>query len=295
MSGNPSKTQAHPVLSLLLGALIISFSGIWVKISEVPSLTSAFYRVFFGFLFLFLFTFFQKTSFLPSKKQLFYILLCGLAFAVDLVCWHAAIGFIGPGLATILGNFQVLILTFIGIIFLQEKINSLFLLSLPLAMLGLFLIVGPDWSTFNANYKYGIYLGLATAGCYAFFLLLLRKLLVMGEKEPFHLPLMHVSFVCAIILAMIMIFQNVSFSIPSATGISALLALGLFSQVIGWILISNAMPHIQASLTGFILLLQPALAFIWDVLFFDRTTDSYSWAGVIISLSAIYMGGRSRK
>ena len=69
----------------------------------------------------------------------------------------------------------------------------------------------------------------------------------------------------------------------------ALLALGLFSQCVGWILITNALPNLRTSLSGLILLLQPALAFVWDVLFFQRATDLSNWVGVIIVLGAIYL------
>jgi drug/metabolite transporter (DMT)-like permease len=37
-------------------------------------------------------------------------------------------------------------------------------------------------------------------------------------------------------------------------------------------------------------LLQPALAFVWDVLFFQRPTTLINWLGVLIALVAIYMG-----
>ena len=37
----------HPdILQVLSGAFLISFSGIWVKLADVPPSTSAFYRVF---------------------------------------------------------------------------------------------------------------------------------------------------------------------------------------------------------------------------------------------------------
>ena len=81
-----------------------------------------------------------------------------------------------------------------------------------------------------------------------------------------------------------------TFKIPDIQTFFALMALGLFSQVIGWILITNALPKIQASLFGFILLLQPALAFVWDVLFFQRPTSLINWIGVFIVLIAIYCG-----
>ena len=68
------------------------------------------------------------------------------------------------------------------------------------------------------------------------------------------------------------------------------LALGLLSHTVGWLLITNALPKIRASFSGLILLLQPALAFVWDVFFFHRPTTMLNWLGVLIALAAIYMG-----
>ncbi len=81
-----------------------------------------------------------------------------------------------------------------------------------------------------------------------------------------------------------------SFRIPDLQSLLVLLAMGLFSQSTGWILITNALPHIRASLSGLILLLQPALAFAWDVLFFQRPTNRLNWIGVCVVLLAIYFG-----
>ena len=62
------------------------------------------------------------------------------------------------------------------------------------------------------------------------------------------------------------------------------------SQVVGWLLITNALPGIRASLSGLILLLQPALAFVWDVLLFQRPTTAVNWLGVGLTMAAIYLG-----
>jgi drug/metabolite transporter (DMT)-like permease len=74
----------------------------------------------------------------------------------------------------------------------------------------------------------------------------------------------------------------------------SLAALGLLSHALGWFLIANALPETHASLSGLILLFQPSLAFVWDVLFFQRPTSLVNWLGVLIALAAIYLG-MSRK
>jgi len=80
------------------------------------------------------------------------------------------------------------------------------------------------------------------------------------------------------------------FQIPDIRTLWALLALGLGSQVIGWLLITNALPNVRASLSGLVLLLQPAGAFLWDVVLFQRSTTMLNWLGVVLTLVAIYLG-----
>ncbi len=283
-------TTKNPVLAVLIGAFFISFSGVWVKFAHVAPTVSAFYRVLFGFLFLLAASLWKHDIKPLTSVQTFLVTACGLLFALDLFCWHGSIIHIGPGLATIIGNFQVFILTLVGILFFREKIKLRFLFSIPLAFLGLFLIVGINWNALGAGYQNGLYLGLATAFFYSGFLLTLRRL--QAEKGYFSLFyfLMLVSLASSIFLGLEIFRRGTSFLIPDTKSWMSLICLGLFSQTIGWVLIANALPKIRASHAGLILLLQPALAFIWDVLIFNRQTDMINWLGAFIVLLAIYMG-----
>lgn len=278
------------IIQVLAGAFLISFSGVWVKIAQVPPTTSAFYRVFFGFLFLLAATLRQREYMKITTGRMLLVTACGLLFALDLFCWHASIRFIGPGLATILGNFQVFVLAAVGMLVLGERLRLRFLVAIPLALSGLFLVVGIDWASLSPDYKTGVYLGLLTAVCYSGFLLILRKIQSDGEHYSFFFALMLISLTCSIFLGLRMLIAGDSFAIPDPISLLSLVNLGLFSQTVGWALIANAMPKIRTSFTGMILLLQPALAFVWDVLFFARPTDLVNWTGVVLTLAAIYMG-----
>lgn len=284
-----TKLRRSPVFQLLCGAFLISFSGIFVKIADVPPSTSAFYRVFFGSVFLVIAVIWFKDFKKLRPVELFIIFFCGFVFALDLFFWHESIMFIGPGLATLLGNFQVFLLAATGILFFGEKVRPRFFGAIPLAIIGLLLIVGIHWNTLGSDYKTGIYFGLLTAVCYTIFLLTLRKI-QSEENHSIFSSLMIVSLSCAVFLGIKMHYAGDSFAIPNFKSLLSLLGLGLFSQTIGWVLIANALPRIRASFTGLILLLQPALAFIWDVLIFDRPTDLLNWTGVALTLAAIYMG-----
>ena len=281
--------QYTPIFYVLCGAFLISFSGILVKFAHVSPTASGFYRVAFGTVFLFLGVLLKREFKTPSTRQLLLIAFCGLSFALDLFYWHESIMYIGPGLATLIGNFQVFLLAGVGIIFLGEQSRMRFIFAIPLALWGLFLIVGGNWTSLPDDYKTGLYFALLTALCYTFFLITLRK--IQEERgQSFFLLIMLVSLATAIFLGLKMVYTGDSFTIPDTQSVFALLGLGLFSQSIGWVIIATAMPKIPASLTGLTLLLQPTLAFIWDVLIFSRPTDLTNWFGVFITLIAIYMG-----
>jgi drug/metabolite transporter (DMT)-like permease len=278
-----------PIFQVLCGAFLISFSGIFVKLADVSPTSSGFYRVFFGSAFLLCATIWYKDYKKLTPAELLLIIFCGFVFALDLFFWHESIMYIGPGLATLLGNFQVFLLAATGIFFFGEKGRPRFFAAIPLAITGLLLIVGLNWNNLENDYKIGIYFGLLTAVCYTAFLLSLRKI-QSNERHSQFSSLMIVSISCALFLGIKMLHTGDSFVIPNSKSLLALLGLGLFSQTIGWVLIANAMPKIRASFTGLILLLQPSLAFIWDVLFFSRPTNTLNWIGVFLTLTAIYMG-----
>jgi len=277
-------------LHLTAGAVMISFSGVWVKVAHVPPTVSAFYRALFGGIFLLTAACRQKEIARQGWQRLRLVLLCGILLTLDLFLWHKSILYVGPGLATILGNFQVFLLAGLGVMFMGEKVSARFFLAIIMAILGLFLVVGIQWNQLESEYKTGVYLGLATAVAYTAFLLALRKL-QSGQTETITFYSMTlVSFTTAFFLGIEAGYSGDAFIIPDIQSWSALVLLGLTTQAIGWVLISNALPRIRASLAGLILLLQPSLAFVWDVLLFQRETSPVNWIGVIMAITAIYLG-----
>ncbi|MBU0969877.1 MAG: DMT family transporter [Proteobacteria bacterium] len=292
----------NPMPVLITGAILISFSGVFVKTSQVHPLVSAFYRVFFGCLFL-TWACWIKKEFKPKhlKKNLLAI-LCGLVFSLDLFCWHMSIQYVGPGLATILGNCQVFVLAMVGWLVFKERLGTWFVFSVPLAFLGLFMVIGLEVNQLSPDYILGLGYGLLTAVCYSIFLLLLRHVqsddsTTKGSGGAVFYYQVVLTAACSFFLGAAVIFFGHSFSIPTEISLFSLLGLGFLSQAFAWGMISNSLPGVPASRAGLILLLQPALSFVWDVLFFNRQTGIEGWAGVIMVLTAIYLGmaGRAKK
>jgi drug/metabolite transporter (DMT)-like permease len=98
------------------------------------------------------------------------------------------------------------------------------------------------------------------------------------------------SLLSALLLLLWGLAEGDSFALVTLRNWSVLLALGFFGQVLAWLLMVRAMPQLPASLVGLLLLLQPALAVVLDVLLFRRATSGGEWLGLELALAGILLG-----
>ncbi len=274
---------------------MISFSPVWVKLVSVSPTTSGFYRVFFGGIALTLFLIFTRQQLNLSKRVWLILLLSCVFFALDLWFWHRSINYVGPGLATLLANFQVFFMMLAGVLMLGQRPRSIQIVAVPLALVGLGMIVGFDWQSLPANYRLGVVFGLLTAVAYAGYMLTMRSAR-MDAAHP--LPTREVAIVSigsAMILGLSAMIEGVSLAIPTLSDATWLLAYGLLSHCLGLLLIASSLPRVSTTEAGLALLLQPTLSFVWDVAFFARPMAAMELAGAAIALGAIYLGSRARR
>ena len=282
----------NPTLRLFIGAALISLSPVWVKLVDVSPTTSGFYRVLIGGAALAVYLVASGQRLALTRRTWQILLLASVFFALDLWFWHRSINYIGPGLATLLGNFQVFIMTAVGIVVLREMPRPVQLLAIPLALFGLALIVGLDWSSLPADYRLGVIFGLLTAVCYAGYLLSLRR---SRQDSKHRLPSREVaviSLVTAAILGASALVEGESLAIATLDDAVWLVCYGILSHCIGWMFIASSLPHVSTTEAGLALLLQPTLSFVWDVLIFARPMTATELAGAAIALVAIYLGSR---
>lgn len=295
MSAAPSPLPAaldrrSPVTAMLLGAVMISTTSVFVRLAEVAPTISAFYRMLLGGLMLLFLLRAVGAPWRPRWAVLWALSLPAAAFAIDLMLWHRSILIVGPGLATLLGNLQVFFMALAGWMLYRERLSPRFVAGVLLAFGGLWLLVGRSWQDLGGDYRLGVWLGVATALAYAVYMLSFRGIQrQVGAASPMYL-LCWCSLLCALMLGGAGLAEGQSFAIPDLRSALALLGLALFGQVLGWLLISQAMPRLDASMVGLLLLLQPLLAFGMDVVLFERATDALDWVGVALSALGIFIG-----
>jgi drug/metabolite transporter (DMT)-like permease len=280
---------------LLFGAVIISFSAVFVKLAGVPPAVSAFYRMFFGGLTLLVLLGATGNLSAARRALAWPALACAVFFSADLLCWHASINHIGPGLATLVGNFQVFLVTIVAAATARRVPRAGFLAGMAVAMVGLYLVVGRGFAGQTPEFRLGVGYGLATAVFYGLFILTLKKAVTdQGRAGPMA-AMAVLSLAGSALLGPVAVLGGDSLALPTAVSLSSLLALGIIGQGIGWLAISQGLAGARPALAGLVLLLQPTLSYVWDVLFFGKATGPVELFGVALALGGIYIGSTRRE
>lgn len=286
--------------AMALGAALISTSAVFVKWVGIGPTASAFWRMGLASVLLLAWVVRPKVraGWKPDARVFGLLAIAALFFATDLWMWHRSILYVGVGLATLLGNFQVFALAGYGAFVLGERGGWRLWTGLLMAIFGLALLLAPGWEGFDARFRTGIAFGLGTAVAYAGFLIAFRaaqgrRAQVSNEALLWWLCVFSAALLLALTLA-----GGESLQPQGARDWSALLAYALIAQVFGWLVIGRVMPKLPAGVLGLCLLLQPLLSYAWDALLFGTRLGPVEMLGLALSLAGIFLGlvrGQGRK
>ena len=277
-----------PVLVALIGALCIAWSGPLVALAAVPPSTAAVGRCLLALPLLALLARREDRRHGPLPWRTRQVAsLAGVFFACDLVLWHHVIELVGAGLATVLGNLQVLVVAAVAWWLLGERPSRGLLASLPILLLGVALIAGLlGGRTFGQDPRLGVMLGLATSVAYALFLLVLRQ----GGRDLRRLagPLLWATGAAAVSAALFGLVLD-ELIVPDLESLGWLLLLALSAQVLGWLLISSSLPRLPAALTAVLLLVQPLGALVISTVVLSEQPAPVQYLGACLILAGVVL------
>jgi drug/metabolite transporter (DMT)-like permease len=278
MTGN----DRRPLLLAGLGAACISASAVLVKLADTGTATTAFFRCFLALPLLVALAAGEQRRHGPRRAGARGAAFgAGLFLAVDLVLWNHAIAEVGAGIATVLGNLQILFVALTAWVLLRERPERRFLIALPVVMAGVVMVSGlAGGATGGIHPLAGIGYGIGTSLAYAAFLLIMRR--ASGGTPHVAGPLAEATAGAALgSLVLGAVFGGLQLHIPWPS-FWWLLLLSVTSQTIGWLLITSSLPRLPAAISSLILLLQPAAAMVLAAAVLAERPSLVQVAGAVV-------------
>ena len=281
------------MLVALAGAVAISFSPVFYVYSDTNPSTGAFFRMLYALPALALLAFLVRKADTRSSRTRWTAFGAGLILAPDMLSYHSSMIFIGIGIATLIGNSQVIIVTLASWKLFGEKPNPAILLSLPVVIIGLALISGiADPEPYGEDPVKGVVFGMMAAFFYSSFLILFRY--SNRELAPSFSVQLDATAGAALGLLVLGLLPLSSIAIeplelqPTWPGHGWLIVLALLCQVAGWLAIAHALPRLPAAHTSFAVLLQPILTLVWGYVILHQEGHSQNQViGIFLVLAAI--------
>ena len=280
--------KINPFFILIIGAIAIAFSPIFVRFSDVDPIMTAFYRIFISlpfFLFFSSFNIIEKVKFPEFNNSYVIFLVSGIFFALDLICWHWSIKLTTVSKATFLSNLAPIVVIIFSLIFLKERFSKFFYLAVLLSMVGMLMLLGESFK-FNKSQFIGDLLGVLTAVWYGSYIITISQL----RKKYNSTSIMFLSgIVTAIILLIVSILFEQSLIPQSLFTITIIFLLGFICQFMGQSFITYSLAYLSASLSSLCLLIQPIAATVLAYFFFEEKLTTIQFFGSALILIGIYI------
>ena len=276
-------------LCLLAGGCAIAFAPIFVRLSDTGPVASAFWRTALAAPLLWAWLARPSAGERPVAISRGALVAAGLFFAADLGVWHWSIVYTSVANSTLLANLAPIFVTLAGWLFWRRSATRVFLAGMVIAIVGMFVLVGPNFSTGGTRLA-GDALGALTAVFYAGYMLAIKS---ARDAKASTVRLMAYSTTITAIALLPVAYLSPQPMLPAhASGWWVLLALAVVSQILGQGLIAYAFAHLPASLSSVSLLIQPVMATLFAWILFHEPVGAAQFVGGAVVLAGIWLAKR---
>ncbi len=289
---NPLRTRA--LVTLFVGAAAIALAPIFVRVSEIGPVETAFYRMFLSLPVLAVWVGLdtrrphavRKTL---QRRDIVLLVLAGVFFTGDLALWHWSIRLTTIANATLFANFAPIFVTLGSFFLFGQRFSRTFLFGLVLAIVGVATLVGVSAGT-SRTFLIGDALGIGTAVFYAAYIMTISRLRAGGLATS--VIMLWSGVAAALSLFPLALLAGGPLIPPTLAGWAILVGLAIISHAGGQSLIAYALAHLPAAFSSVGLLVQPVIATMIAWGLFAEAVTGLRAVGIGVVLAGIFFAHR---
>jgi len=278
------RREGTALAALVVGAIAMGASPLFVRMADVGPFASAFWRTALALPFLAVWAAMEPKAQQPPLNNRS-VWLSGLMFAGDLFFWHLAILATTVANATFLATTAPLFVVIGAWFLLGERIERRGIAGLMLCLAGGIALVGHSYG-FAPERLTGDLYGIVTALFFAGYMLALRA----ARRD---IGAGTLSFVSAAITTAVLFIVALALEprlLPqSMQGWTVLIALALISQVAGQGLLAFALGTLPAPFSSLVIFLEAVAAALLAYVVLHEALAVMQWAGGVLILAGIFI------
>ena len=273
-AAGPRAPVAWVLSALIMGALFAGASTLFVRLSDLGPVSSAFYRAFLALPVLWLAMGWETraAASVPPRAlgrgEYGLLALAGLFFAGDLFFWHLAIMNTAVANATLLATLSPVYVTAILFVLFGDRVRPLFLGGTALAVAGAGLLMGDSFA-FRPDRLLGDVYGLITGLFLAGYMVTVGRLRQTAGIGTGTLMFWSTLVTAATLLPLALALEDRMLA-ATVFGWAMLAALALVSHVAGQGLVAFAMAHLPTAFASVGLIMEVVAAAVLGWLFLNE-------------------------
>ncbi len=284
-----SASNRKALLVLILGASVLSLSGVLVRLTHTGAAAAGFWRLTCAMPLLLALAARERPKADPASRMTYpghrkTLLLAGLMFSADMICWHYSLHLTSVANASVLGNLTPVLLTLVGWLLFKERPAVLFLCGLACSVGGAALMsLSHSGGGMGSDPHLGDALALITTLWYGLYFLAVRT----ARRSLSAIKVMLGSSLVGapIMLAAALILHEPVLPVVAA-GWGACLGLGVV-HVAGQGTIAWALGKLPTALAAVVVLVQPVTAAIISWILFHEALGPAQALGGLMALAGV--------
>lgn len=207
--------------------------------------------------------------------------LGGVLYVAQALTYFTALTYIDPGLAALLLYFYPALVTLLSVVFLRERLTTLRIGALGLALIGTALTANPA----GGGRADGVVLSLLAGTIYAVYIILSSR--VTRKVDPVHAAAVIITSAAAVygVLVLLRGYQPPEL----ASGWWAILGLALVSTILAFVTFLAGLERVGASSAAVLSTIEPVVAVVASALLFGMQVTPLHWVGGALVLIAVVL------